>query len=288
MLLWSYQRSTFRELVGYARVYSSAYPVVWIKKSVADINSETRVPRARGWKSGKGSGRETEWGEESESEREGIIRNEGESEGNEREESIGQGCIHLAPPQVTPTCAIPSVGRHAYACGTNTRRTYGVRIHTRALHLRRRASSTYTRTRVCAGRAGRCAGARSEHAKPTPTTASTIRTHTHRRQTRPIDYCRRRRHHRRAAPRRAASDSYREHRLLLLAQLEASRGARVSRVCGSGHPVTRSRNAPETLCACATADAGIRFSNTSDGRTVPAPKSPRRRGERSGDLRVKW
>ena len=27
-----------------------------------------------------------------------------------------QGCIHLAPPQVTPTCAIPNVGRHAYAC----------------------------------------------------------------------------------------------------------------------------------------------------------------------------
>lgn len=26
-----------------------------------------------------------------------------------------QGCIHLAPPQVTPTCAIPNVGRHAYA-----------------------------------------------------------------------------------------------------------------------------------------------------------------------------
>lgn len=131
--------------------------------------------------------REREW--KRKGEREGIIRNEGESEGNEREESIGQGCIHLAPPQVTPTCAIPNVGRHAYACGTNTRRTYRIYAHTRVLHLRRRASSTYTRTRVCAGRAGRCASARSEHAKPTPTTASTIRTHTS--TTNAIDY----RHH---------------------------------------------------------------------------------------------
>ena len=154
--------------------------------------------------------------EERERERErerGIVRKEGESEGNEREESIGQGCIHLAPPQVTPTCAIPSVGRHAYACSTNTRRTYRTRIHARSASTPSCISYVYAYAGVRAGRAGRCASARSEHAKPTPTTASTIRTHT---STHAIDYCRRRHRRRRTAPRRNRV-SYREHRLLLLA-----------------------------------------------------------------------
>lgn len=103
---------------------------------LADINSETRVTRARAWRWRKREGgreREKEKESDQKRERERTKERKGTKE-KERERSIGQECIHLAPPQVTPTCAIPSVGRHAYACGTDTQHTCArACIHARAL-----------------------------------------------------------------------------------------------------------------------------------------------------------
>lgn len=128
--------------------------------------------------------------------------------GKERERSIGQGCIHLAPPQVTPTCAIPSVGRPAYACGGTRTRTHA---QPRVVHVGRARRCARVRVNARApGVRGRAQVCEREHVSlrllPRP------RTH-------------RRSRDRLLSAAAAASDSYLERRLRLLAQFEAP-GAR--------------------------------------------------------------
>lgn len=161
----------------------------------------------------------------------------------EREGNIGQG---LFSPGAAPSHAYlrdseRRVGRYAYACDINmcvcVRHTHAhAYTHTSASRVHcyivaSRAFPMYIHVCVCEGACVRVSPIAQMCELPVWARQSLrlLPSHTHGRWT--IDY-----YHR-----RAVSDSYRERRLSLLAQFEASRGVRVSRVCGSGHPVTRSR-----------------------------------------------